>query len=75
MRVRLSFEGGMMDGCWMNFISPIECFRRRRRLVVVVLLPLDIVRGIGSSSELFDCSSGSQEIDGVEQQPPIERVF
>ncbi len=63
-----------MDGCWMSFISPIECFRRRRCLLLL-LLPLDIVRGIGSSSELFDCSSGSQEIDGVEQQPPIERVF
>ncbi len=60
-----------MDGCWMNFVSPIECFRRRRRLL---LRPLDVVRGIGSISELFDCSSGSQEIDRVEQQPPIERV-
>jgi hypothetical protein len=66
----------MMDGCWMSFISPIECFRRRRRRrLLLLLLPLDIVRGIGASSELFDCSSGSQEIDRVEQQPPIERVF
>ncbi len=61
-----------MDGCWMNFVSPIECFRRRRRRLF--LLPLDVVRGIGSISEFFDCSSGSQEIDRVEQQPPIERV-
>jgi hypothetical protein len=62
----------------MNFIFPIECFRRRRRRrrrrLLLLLLPLDIVRGIGSSSELLDCSSGSQEIDRVEQQPPIERV-
>jgi len=48
-----------MDGCWMNFINPIECFRHRRRRRRL-LLHRDIVREIGSSSELLVAAQGAK---------------